>query len=511
MNPFQSFRSARWLRSTNLLLQALLFTSLFAGLNYLARYNSWRFDLTQLRRHSLSAETSAYLKKLGADRPADQPLQIQIINTFPKDPATAGPDAPADLAQINNDIAALLREYTYALEPYPAVRLQIDTIDNIYQNPRKTGQPKLQPNHITFISGAQTREIGLEDLYQTKNHQRTAFIGEQAFTAAILGVTNTEKTTIYFLTGHGEMDINSVDYARGLSEILVALRDRNYTIGTLDLARARAIPDDADLLLSIGAQTRYEPNEQELLRDYMTTRRGPRAGRIILCATPGVAPTGLENLLSEWGILLDNTLIYDPAAATAGRQSGYNDLILSTFTPHPITQTLINNQLALRFGPTRPARPDPARATDPSLSVTPLVIADPAAWGEHDYQRARAPRYDPAADLPGPLPVVTIAERAAAKNDLRFSVSVGRIIVFGNSDFVANGLIRAGANNTLFFSAINSLVERDPRLNIPPRSIEKFQLALTRDQLARLRATLMFGVPGIFALIGLFVYWTRRR
>jgi len=492
------------LRSTNLLLQALLFIALFAGLNHLARYNAWRFDLTQLRRHSLSAETGAYLKQLGDGHDPRQPLQIHLINTFPQDPATAGPDAPADLAQINNDLASLIREYTYALETNTTVRLHVDNID-VYQRPRDAAQLKLESNHLVLISGDNRREIALEDLYQTKNKQRAAFTGEQALTAALLGVTNPEKTTIYFLTGHGEMDINNTTNDRGLSEISMALRERNYTIAQLDLMRARAIPDDAKLLLSIGAQTPFDPYEQELLRDYMTAR----AGRLILCATPAIAPTGLENLLAEWGILVDDTRIYD--RASTGNQTGYGDIILSTFTPHLITKPLIDNQLVLRFGDTRSARPDPTRATDPGLSVTPLVLTGATAWGERNYHLRRAPRLDPAVDLPGPLPVVTAAERVAAKNNLPFSVRVGRIIAIGSSDFVANGRLRAGANNTLFFSAVNWLAERDPSLNIPARPIEKFQLALTRDQLARLRATLLFGVPGIFALIGLFVYWTRRR
>jgi len=512
-HPFQSFRAARWLRSTNLLLQAILLITLFAGLNYLARYNSWRFDLTQLRRHSLSAETHAYLKNLGSGRPVGQPLQIRLINTFPQDGAAAGPDALPDLVQINNDITALLREYTYALETNSNARLQIENID-VYQRPRDAGQLNLQPNRLILISGAppneRRRELTLDDLYQKKNNQRVALTAEQAITAAILSIANPNPEKIYFLTGHGEMDLNSIDNARGLSELRDALRARNYALDTLDLTRTTAIPDTPDtapaLLISIGAQTRYEPNEQELLRRYMTDR----AGRLILCATPATNPTGLEDLLAEWGILLDNARVYDRATATQATYYG-GDLILSTFTPHDVTNVLIDNQLVLRFGDTPPARPHPARHTDPGLSVTPLVITATTAWGEHDTQRTRTPRYDPAVDLPGPLPVVTVAERAAAKNDLQFSVRVGRIIAFGNSDFVANGRLRAGANNTLIFSAINWLVERGASLNIPARPVEKFQLALTRDQLTRLRYTLLFGVPAIFALIGLFVYWTRRR
>ena len=62
MHAYDSFRAARWIRFINLVLQAILFLALFAGLNYIALNHAWRFDLTQSRRHSLSAETRSYLE-----------------------------------------------------------------------------------------------------------------------------------------------------------------------------------------------------------------------------------------------------------------------------------------------------------------------------------------------------------------------------------------------------------------------------------------------------------------
>ncbi len=46
---------------------------------------------------------------------------------------------------------------------------------------------------------------------------------------------------------------------------------------------------------------------EELLRNYLTTR----AGRVILMFDPGV-PTGLENLLFDWGVIVYDNVIYDP-------------------------------------------------------------------------------------------------------------------------------------------------------------------------------------------------------
>ena len=77
MSLQDSFRAARWIRFTNLLLQAVLFLTLFAGLNYIALNHAWRFDLTQNRRHSLSPETRSYLEALKRD--------VKIIVTFTAD------------------------------------------------------------------------------------------------------------------------------------------------------------------------------------------------------------------------------------------------------------------------------------------------------------------------------------------------------------------------------------------------------------------------------------------
>ena len=57
---------------------------------------------------------------------------------------------------------------------------------------------------------------------------------------------------------------------------------------------------------------------------------------------------------------------------------------------------------------------------------------------------------------------------------------------------------------------MNWAVTRDTQLNIPARPIERFQLSLNQRELTQLRYSLMIGLPAVAALLGLFVYWTRR-
>ncbi|MGC4071818.1 MAG: GldG family protein [Nibricoccus sp.] len=430
-----SFRAARWLRTTNLVLQAVLFLSFFGGLNYLAlQLDVGRFDLTRLRKHSLSAETLSYLGQL--NKP------IRIIVTFPKK------SDDANKSQAYLDISELLREYTYATETRPNGRITVDFID-IYQRPADARQFDLQEDTVLFLCGDKRRVVTLGELYLIKNNQREAFLGEQAFTASILDVSNTEQKKIYFLTGHGEADILNIS-ARGISDLYSNLRARNFAITTIDLARARKIPNSPaerpDLIISVGATSRYDPLEQELLRKYLSED----AGRLMVFTAPGLYPTGLEDLFYDWGLIADNVWIYDDAP---GAQTDFGGLILNGYWPHDITKLLIENNAQLFFGAARSIRPNPSAVPDPSRSVSKLVGASLTAWGERNYAKGER-KYTPGVDLLGykdkELSLVVAAERLAAKDNLPFSVPVGRLVAFGSADFVTNEHLPVRGNPVLF-------------------------------------------------------------
>ncbi|HRI82985.1 MAG TPA: GldG family protein [Opitutaceae bacterium] len=491
-----SFRTARWLRTINLVLQAVLFLTLFGGLNYLARSYAWRFDLTQHRKHSLSPETASYLRNL--DRP------VRIVATF-----TADADTP-EVAQAYRDLNGLLREYVYTTESRPNGRVTVEYID-IYQRRRDADQLGVeQPNVLVFICGDKRRVITLEELYRFENREKKAFQGEQVVTAAILDVSRPEKKKIYFLTGHGELRPDDVDPVRGLSALGEQLRLRNFAVDFLQLSTARQIPEDAALIISAAPQGRYDASEQELLRQYLSTR----AGNLILFLAPGV-PHGLDDLLYDWGVLVDDVVIYDTNPES---YSDTGDFILRNFSRHAITQTLIDYRLTLRLGLCRSVRPDPGRAANDELLVTTLAASYPTAWGETGYRLQRMPEYNPGIDLKGlpnmppanRLGIIVASERVQTRDNLPFSVRGGRLVAIGTGDMVTNQRIASEGNFALFLNAVNWTVERDTQLNIPARPIQRFQLSLNQLELTRLRFSLLLVLPAIAAALGLFVYWSRR-
>ncbi|MBE7538784.1 MAG: GldG family protein [Opitutaceae bacterium] len=496
MSFADSFRAARWMRLTNLVLQAVLFTTLFAGLNYVAPHYFRRYDLTRFRTHSLSPETISYLTSLRAP--------VEIIVTLSED------DENGEIAQAARDLAGILKEYVYQTEGNVDAarahdgRITVKFLD-VYQRRRDAEQLEVGPNSVLVRSGDRRRLVGLEELYRIENRKKTAFQAEQALTAAILSVANPERKKIVFLLGHGEMHPDDVERSRGLSVLRDSLRLRNFDLEGMDLAQIREIPKDA-LVIIPGPIARYGAPEVNLLRTWMLTE----AGRLILLLGPG-ANHGLDLLLDEWGLLVDDARIFDNGP---DGQNEEGDLIMRSLNKDsPITASLHSNGLPVRFGTARPARPDPARRPDAGLQVLPLIQTAGTAWGERSYRLHMAPKYDPGVDIPGPVVVASSSERVTPpkESNLPFSVRGGRIVVFGSADFIANDRIEAQGNLTVLLNAINWCVDRDAQLNVPAQPITRLQLSLSQNELSRLRYSLLLGVPGAAALLGLIVFWTRRR
>ncbi|HSI08469.1 MAG: GldG family protein [Rariglobus sp.] len=493
-----SFRTVRWVRTLNLLAQSVLFLTLFAGLNYLAVHYAWRFDLTQNRSRSLSAETLAYLGNL------DKPVRIVVTLNENSD--------NDDVVQAYRDVSGLLREYTFATAGNERGRISVEFID-IFQRRRDAEALGItDPNSILVICEGRPRKIPLDQLYDVKNEQKQGFRGEQALTAAILDVSSPTKKKIYFLTGHGEMDLDDTSAERGLSALRTELKSRNFAVEPVDLAQLGKIPEDAAVIVIAGPQGRFDRAEQELLRQYLSNR----AGRVLALIAPGY-PTGLDDLFFDWGILVDDVLIYD--RSTAG-QSETGDLILPALNDkHDLTKSLLAYKIPLRFGPSRSVRPDPGRTLDNNLLVTQLVATSEQAWGEVNYRQRAVPVFDTGIDLAGSprLIVVTASERRSARKikvtdadkDI-FSIPSGRLVAYGSADWIANGRLGVIGNLSFFMSAVNWTTGRDIELNVPSRPISKFQLSLTAQQIQRLRFSLLFVLPGVAALLGTVVYWTRR-
>jgi hypothetical protein len=474
-------------RSANILFQAVFIILLFSGINYLSMKYFNRIDMTRNRVYSLSAENLSYLRQL------QEP--VRVIVTLTEE------EGDPDLARIYKDVRSVLREFAYATRSNPEGRIDVEYL-NVYRQRRRAELLGVEdPNIVLFQAGERRKAIFVNDLYKTRDRRPSQFQGEKAFMAAILDVSSNQRPVLYFLTGHGEMRLNDVSPLRGLSQIEAALRIRNYEMREFELATSHHVPEDAAMVFIISPQTALLPIEQEAVRQYLFAD----AGRIFTILDPA-KPHGLDDLLFEWGILVDDVLVVeaDPNYRIEG-----GDLLVRRLAEHPATQVLVDNQIPLLSGPARSVRADPGRPLDESLTVTELMATSDAAWGERGYFDEGSISFDANSDIRGPIKLGSIAERRV---DSRLGISLpgGRLIVLGTSDLFSNNRIGSFGNLTLALNTITWALGREDLLHIPTRTTDKLQLMISQEQLTYTRLGIQFAPPLIVALLGVLVLLRRR-
>jgi ABC-type uncharacterized transport system involved in gliding motility auxiliary subunit len=261
------------------------------------------------------------------------------------------------------------------------------------------------------------------------------------------------------------------------------------------------VPDDAAMLLAIAPQAALAPAEVEKLRRYMSDRNG----RLFVALEPG-RKHGLNDLFFDWGVLVEDRVAVD---IDSNYRSQEGDMIVRHFSEHPISKLLYDYNATAYFGQSRPIRIDPASTADESLQLRYLIGTSQKSWAEKDYRTQRPLAFDAERDLPGPLSLGVAAQRSSS-SALGLSISGGRLVCLGNSDFLANNRFQIYGNYTLLINSLNWALDRNVLLNIPAQSLNSYQLVMSRNDLNRL-LTYFAILPLTVAAFGLIISLIRRR
>src|SRR5205085_9883587 len=98
---------------------------------------------------------------------------------------------------------------------------------------------------------------------------------------------------------------------------------------------------------------------------------------------------------------------------------------------------------------------------------------------------------------PRPYPLVVAVEKGAVKGVIT-ERGTTRMIVVGDSIFLANQMIDSAANRDFAGFAVNWLLDR-PQLveGIGARPVEEYRLVMTNSQLQSAQWVLLGGMPGV--------------
>jgi ABC-type uncharacterized transport system involved in gliding motility auxiliary subunit len=467
---------------------------LLAALLVIVNYFSWkyykRFDWTSSHLYSLSQKSRDVLRQLKSD--------VDVVVLMPPEQNLYAPTKE------------LLARYAAAS---PRIHVQFaDPEKNPIQTQQLARKYQVTTAGVVVARGKDRRiidagELGDFDFSGVQFGQQpemTGYKGEQLITSAILQIAEGRKPKALFTTGHGERSLDDTG-PRGLASAREILGRDNFDIEEWASLGKAAVPAKTDLVVIPGPSGSFVKPELDALAAYV---RG--GGRLLVLLDPtlsqgggGLVQTGLESWLAAYGVKVGQNIVVDPANPLPF--FGSETLFVKEYGDHPITRALRSGNLPVLVSLARSAGKGEAPA---GTEVTELLRTSSEGWGETDLAHLDHVARD-AADLPGPVPLgVAVEIKSTGGGNQR----PARLVVFGDSDFAANQLMRANvANSMLLSNSLNWLVERESLLGIPPRKTEQVRLSLTPGQLHTVWALVVLVLPGLALAGGLYIYFRRRR
>ena len=446
-------------RRGEIALSTLGVVGVLLALAYLSVRYPFRFDLTPEGVYSLSAPTVTMLKRL------DKPVHIVFFH----DP--------------------MMRE---TVELYQLVARQNKLVSLEFYDP--------------MINPAQARMFGVNfagtAVIESRGRRLQVNGGSETDIAnGILRVSQGATQRVCFLDGHGEPDPFSMEshdhlegapgHSHGLGTKYVmherhgmakarhALETMNYTVEKLLLLqRANGLAGCAVLVVA-GPKIALLAREIEAVRAHLAA-----GGNAFFMLDPFVR-TGLEPVIREYGVVLDDDIVIDEASHF---WADVSSPAVSDYNRHQVTR-----DLPLTFFPgVRSLSPTPQRV--PDTSVVPLVNSSRNSWGQANRERVG---FVKGRDVPGPNTLMVVALRRPRS----------RIAVVGDSDFATNSFFHIMGNGTLFLNTVNYLAAQENLIGLQPRTADLPRVNLTNRQMKGTFFLSVVLVPALLAVVGTAVWW----
>jgi len=456
-------------------------------INYLSYRHYQRFDWTKSSYYSLSEKTVKVLNDLTV------PIKVYVF--YPP------------FNRTFDDIRELLNRYTDVNK-----KLEVEYVDpekdpsrvRFLMNKFKIPAPS-QAALVVFEQGDKNKYVYDKDImdmdYSGMKYRQApkikGFKGEQAFTSAILNLTQEKQPVVYVVTGHGERDID--DTSQGGLQVCSTLLDReNVKVQKLPLYQKKEIPSDCSLLMIVGPKEPYTDDEKKLIGHYLEN-----GGRLFAALDPQTNP-GLEAALRNWDVEVGNNIVVDPESSQRLLFFSALNLFADHYGSHEITNDLKGK--ATLFSGVRSVQ---VGTSNPKIQAAMLVQTSPKGWGETNMSDETF-RFDEGTDLKGPVSFAVAVESIPDKVDDTPLKNV-RLVVIGNSDFISNSQITNLSNASFFLNIVNWLTSREKLIAIGPKTPEQTRIRLNAAQMRHIFWFALAGLPGLSLVLGVAVWWRRRK
>lgn len=480
----------------NSLIMLGAFLGIIVVINFISFGNNSRMDVTATQQFSLATSTTNLLNEL------DEP--VQAIAFYRGDLASLQQDEIIRRAKVEDTLSEFQNRsnnFTY-----------------------KFVDPDLEPEIARNYGITQYESIAVEgmesggvDIVQPTDQVYSEL--EQDLYTSILVATGQEQKKVYFLAGHGERIISSTT-GDGYSSIVDGLERDSYQVETLRWNPGEedvSVPDDAALLVIAGPSGELPEAHAKVLNLYLQGKNAdgsPRreGGRLIFLAEPDTTQS-FQDFLAKWGVAVGDGYIRDldrsvPSQPQTLRVQAYN---YATAPPQIVRPRGTPLNVSFMPGATslRPAANDRLRVPIPlaassanSYLIEDVERTDPITEGE---QADPAGPFFPAMYIQaaGPVGGATPTSQPARNQ-------ISGLVVFGDSDFLANSFVDRGSGAAMFLNSANYLLGDYSLVSIRDHQYVFREFNLDQNQFNFVRFSSWFFLPGLMGLMAALVWWIRR-
>jgi ABC-type uncharacterized transport system involved in gliding motility auxiliary subunit len=443
----RAFLGLRQLRyGANASAMTILLLALLVMANILAVRFHRRIDVTATQSFSISQQSKQIVAAL------TQP--IEVVGYF-----------GAQDKALQSDVESRLKEYVAASPQFSYRFVDPDTDPVAAKNDNIA-------NYGTIVVK-----------YAGRKMQATAS-DEKAITGAILKVSQESPTTVYVLTGHRERSLDNTD-PNGLSQLQVVLSEDNFNVQPINLTISTTIPLSNSLLLVADPQDAFTQSEFQIMLDYIN-----KGGRMVLMTNP-LSITPFDILMQVWGLEWQPDIIID-------QQSQVGNPLAPAVLEYPYTEITRNmTGQASVFNSVRSIK----EIGNPPPQVTRRVFLSSSAKSSAATKFTDGQVEVQESDAQGPLNFGYMLE----------SPTKMRVAIIGDVDFVTNGYIQnAQANAALFRNTIAWATAQESLIAVPTIAPIDRKVFLTNDQSTLIFYSCVIGLPLLFIVTGIAVWWRRR-
>ncbi len=479
------FTSFAWIIAVLILVVAIIINIVVSKLDF-------NIDVSVQKLFSLSDTSTDYLDEL---EQSDKSIDMYLL---------------MEMEELEDDSAT--RSLYRALVEYD----NYDCINLIDFDPNEDEETlaKINPDNIytmnmgdiMLVCGDNKRHINGVSMYTTNNtyddygnitESEEFFQGENVITSGIKAVVDGYLPTVYFLTGHGEKEMET-----SYKNLSALMKSKNYRTASLNLTDVDVVPEDAEIIIIPAPASDITDREFDKLSAYLD-----EGGSLSVMLSPNGGEfdyDNLQKLLDDFCLTIDYDYIRE--TETGNHMSGDDTTIVCNLAEqeedsdlYADISSLISSEFITYMPKSRSFAIDVNSSDFVNVETGTLLTTSETAIGE-----PYGGTYDTDA-LEGYALELAVYSKDVTRNN-------AKVTLFGNAEFIDDEHIQDVSylsSYYVYLSTVTWMANQNLDMGIGDKSAATDYLSLTEDT-AYMLIFFFIALPVVIMIIGLGI-WMKRR